>query len=60
MTTVPLDVLIRAVAAMDKSLEHMNQHLTPGAPYVAILSAKSELGWYVQDIAKKVQVEVEA
>ena len=57
MTTVPLAVLNRALQALDKSYERLND---PAAadPYLDVVRAKSELGYYVNKIMEQTQTHV--
>jgi len=60
MKAVPLSVLVNALEAMQKSIDHMNDKPVAGAPYVPMLSARSELSYYVKEMLKEIKAEVAA
>ena len=60
MKTVPLHVLLDALAALELCHKHHNDAPTKGQPFIETLRAKSALRAHVEAIVKLTQVEVEA
>lgn len=56
MTTVPLAVLNRALHALDKSYERLN-NAAAADPYLDVVKARSELGYYVNKIMEQTPVQ---
>jgi hypothetical protein len=53
---IPLAVLNRALMALDKSYERLNDP-TAADPYLDVVRAKSELGYYVNKIMDQTPVQ---
>ena len=58
MKTVPLSVLMEALAALEKTHNYFNDSPVDGQPYIEVLRAKSELGWYISKITEQTKVGV--
>ncbi len=54
---IPLAVLNRALLALDKSYERLNDPASPD-PYLDVVRAKSELGYYVNKIMENTPTHV--
>jgi hypothetical protein len=57
MTTVPIAVLNRALQALDKSYERLHNAASPD-PYLDVVKARSELGYYVNKIMENTPAHV--
>jgi len=53
---IPLAVLNRALLALDKSHAHLTNPASPD-PYMDVLRARSELGYYVNKILENTPVQ---
>ena len=59
MRAVPMSVLVRALAALNEVHEReLNRQAKD--PFMAVLRARSELGYYVDKMLEETKVEVEA